>query len=83
MSGQGLVNRRPSPEDGRGFYVVATNLGLQALRRASPGHLRGVATHFTSLLTADELKVITTAMNRIAHAAGSRTGGQELQSQAV
>jgi DNA-binding MarR family transcriptional regulator len=69
MAGQGLVRRRPSPEDGRGYYVVATTLGRNALRRASPGHLRGVANHFTSLLTADELTVITRAMNRVADAA--------------
>jgi DNA-binding MarR family transcriptional regulator len=69
MVGQGLVRRRPSPEDGRGYYVVATTLGRNALRRASPGHLRGVANHFTSLLTADELTVITRAMNRVVDAA--------------
>jgi DNA-binding MarR family transcriptional regulator len=69
MVGQGLVRRRPSPEDGRGYYVVATPLGRSALRRASPGHLRGVANHFTSLLTGDELRVITEAMNRVADSA--------------
>lgn len=82
MAGQGLVRRRPSPEDGRGTYVVATNLGRNALRRASPGHLRGVATHFTSLLTAEELVVITTAMNRIADAAASDNADEEPESQA-
>ena len=49
MAGQGLVRRQPSPEDGRGYYVVATRLGRNALRRASPRHLRGIAKHFTSL----------------------------------
>jgi DNA-binding MarR family transcriptional regulator len=69
MVRQGLVRRRPSPEDGRGYYVVATPLGRSALRRASPGHLRGVANHFTSVLTGDELRVITEAMNRVADSA--------------
>jgi DNA-binding MarR family transcriptional regulator len=77
MAGQGLVRRRPSPEDGRGYYVVATNVGRNALRRASPGHLRGVAQHFTSLLTEDELKVITKSMNRIADAAGFGPADEE------
>jgi len=81
MAGQGLVRRRPSPEDGRGYYVVATNVGRNALRRASPGHLRGVAQHFTSLLTEDELKVITKSMNRISDAAGFGPADEE-QSQA-
>ena len=70
MVGQGLVRRRPSPEDGRGFYVVVTQHGRLALRRASPVHLRGIATHFTSLLTDDEMRVITNAMSRVAESAG-------------
>ena len=82
MARQGLVRRRPSPEDGRGFYVVATKPGLSALRRASPGHLRGVVSHFTSLLTADELTVITRAMKRVADAARFGPADEEHQSQA-
>ena len=72
MVAQGLVTRRPSPEDGRGFYVEATKGGRQALRRASPAHLRGIANHFTSLLTGDEVRVITNAMTRVADAAWAR-----------
>ncbi len=82
MAGQGLVRRRPSPEDGRGYYVVATNLGRSALRQASPGHLRGVANHFTSLLTEEELRVVTRAMTRVADAAGFGPADEEQRSQA-
>lgn len=82
MAGQGLVRRRPSPEDGRGVYVVATNLGRAALRRASPGHLRGVSNHFTSLLTAAEVKVITGAMNRVTAAAGFSRADEEPRTKA-
>ena len=66
MAAQGLVRREPSPEDGRGFYVVATRLGRSALRRASPRHLRGIAKHFTSLLSDEELKVVGDVMTRVA-----------------
>ena len=66
MAGQGLVRRQPSPEDGRGYYVVATRLGRNTLRRASPRHLRGIARHFTSLLTEEELNVVGDAMTRVA-----------------
>ena len=66
MAGQGLVRRQPSPEDGRGYYVVATRLGWNVLRSASPRHLRGIAKHFTSLLTDEELAVIGNAMTRVA-----------------
>ena len=71
MVDQGLVRRRPSPEDRRGYYVVATHAGYQELRRASPGHLRGIASHFSSLLTPDEVGVITAALTRVAEAAAN------------
>lgn len=82
MVGQGLVQRRPSPEDGRGFYVVATHQGRNALRRASPGHLRGVARHFTSLLTDDELRFLTKTMNLVADSARFRPVEELKRSQA-
>lgn len=65
MNEAGLVVRVPSPEDARGFHVVATQEGRAALRRASPIHLRGVARHFTSLLSDQELAVIGEAMARV------------------
>lgn len=68
MAGQGLVRRQPSPEDGRGYYVIVTRLGRNALRRASPRHLRGIAKHFTSLLTEEELNVVGAVMTRVAEA---------------
>jgi DNA-binding MarR family transcriptional regulator len=79
MVQQGLVRRRPSPEDGRGYYVLATPRGRDALRRASPGHLRGVARHFTSLLSDNEIKLITNAMTRIATSARLDRFGAELR----
>jgi DNA-binding MarR family transcriptional regulator len=82
MVGQGLVRRRPSPEDGRGFYVVVTQFGRSALRRTSPHHLRGIANHFTSLLTDDELRVIANAMTRVAEKAAGFGPVDEQQSQA-
>ena len=69
MVHQGLVRRQPSPEDGRGYYIIPTARGRTALRRASPFHLRGVAMHFTSLLSDDEIKAVTNAMNRVAESA--------------
>jgi DNA-binding MarR family transcriptional regulator len=69
MAERGLVRRRPSPEDRRGYYVIATHLGRKTLRQASPDHLRGVAAHFTSLLTEGELSVLADALNRVARAA--------------
>ncbi|MGH8927249.1 MAG: MarR family winged helix-turn-helix transcriptional regulator [Acidimicrobiia bacterium] len=69
MEQDGLVRRRPSPEDGRGYYVTATPQGKTALCNASPTHLRGIAAHFTSQLTHGEIAVISEALSRVAKAA--------------
>jgi DNA-binding MarR family transcriptional regulator len=69
MEEEGLVDRRPSPEDGRGYYVMATPRGRAALRSASPTHLEGIARHFSSLLTGEETAVLWAALNRVAQSA--------------
>ena len=66
MQAAGLVTRQSSQEDARGFYVLPTEAGVRALRRATPTHLRGVAKHFTSLLTENETFVLSSALRRIA-----------------
>jgi DNA-binding MarR family transcriptional regulator len=71
MQAAGLVTRQSSPEDARGFYVLPTAVGVQALRKATPTHLRGVADHFSSLLTENETSVLSSALRRIAKASGS------------
>ena len=71
MQAAGLVTRQSSQEDARGFHVLTTEAGVQALRRATPTHLRGVAKHFTSLLTENETSVLSSALRRIARRNGS------------
>ncbi|GAA4161261.1 MarR family transcriptional regulator [Gryllotalpicola daejeonensis] len=34
LEARGLVTRRPDPSDGRSFFVVATEAGIDAIRRA-------------------------------------------------
>lgn len=62
----GLVARRVCPSDKRGSFVVLTAKGRHLLRRAAPGHIRALAKHFAEPMTADELRVVTAAMERIA-----------------
>jgi DNA-binding MarR family transcriptional regulator len=69
MEEEGLVLREPSPEDGRGYYVLPTPRGEAALRRASPTHLEGVHRHFSSLLTDEETEVLLAALARVARMA--------------
>lgn len=78
MNGAGLVVRVPSPEDARGLRVLATPEGRAALRWASPIHLRGIATHFTSLLSEHELAVIGEALARVTRAA-STAGARQFE----
>jgi DNA-binding MarR family transcriptional regulator len=52
---EGLVQRAPCLDDARGLYAVATDEGVDRLRRASRVHLDGVARHFVGRFSADEL----------------------------
>ena len=61
----GLVARASCPGDARGTHAVLTEAGLQQLRSAAPTHLRGIAEHMTSKLTADELSTLTTLLGKL------------------
>jgi DNA-binding MarR family transcriptional regulator len=55
---EGLVERVVCESDRRGQWAALTDAGLARLRRASPTHLRGVATHFLDRLSADDLAAL-------------------------
>jgi DNA-binding MarR family transcriptional regulator len=65
MEEAGLIAREPSPEDGRGAYVVLTEQGRRVFRRAAAVHLRGVARHFLCHLSEEEAAAMETALRRI------------------
>jgi DNA-binding MarR family transcriptional regulator len=69
MESAGLVARRTCESDRRGSFVSITPEGARAFRAASPVHLRGIAEHFTSHLSPEELSVLHVALKRIADAA--------------
>lgn len=52
---EGLVERVSCESDRRGQWASLTDAGYQRLRRATPTHLRGVATHFLDRLSAEDL----------------------------
>ena len=67
MEGEGLVERRPCPDDRRGHR------GRPHRRRpgtpprdAAPTHVAGVRSHFADLLRPGEAAVLAQALNRIA-----------------
>jgi DNA-binding MarR family transcriptional regulator len=65
MEAAGLVLRRPNPADGRSTIVVITRLGRGAFRRAASVYLRGIEAHFSSLISADELRCVRAALEKV------------------
>jgi DNA-binding MarR family transcriptional regulator len=60
-----MARREPDPDDRRGSYAVLTDSGRQALRDAAPVYLAGIAEHFTSRLSDDELRYLRSALTRV------------------
>jgi DNA-binding MarR family transcriptional regulator len=81
MTAAGLVERRPNPADGRSALVVLTRRGRTVFRSAAPVYRRGIAEHFTDLLSDDELACVRTALEKVvaAHGPGptARAGAQD------
>ena len=65
MADAGLVCRESSPEDRRVSYVVMTQPGRDALGRASPGHMRGIAQHFVQYLEAGDVPLLQGFFSRV------------------
>ena len=65
MADAGLVCRESSPEDRRVSYVVMTQPGRDALDRASPGHMGGIAQHFVQYLEAGDVPLLQGFFSRV------------------
>ena len=65
MEEAGLIAREPSPEDGRGAYVVLTDQGRRTFRRAAAVHLRGVEEHFLRFFDEAEAAVVERVLRRV------------------
>jgi DNA-binding MarR family transcriptional regulator len=63
---EGLVERRPSCEDGRGQMVALADAGLAKLEATFPGHLASVRHHVFDALKGVDLDSLTDALSRIA-----------------
>ncbi len=60
----GLVERATCPSDDRGVLAVLTEAGLRCLERVAPGHLEVVRSYLIDRLSRDELRTVTTAMQK-------------------
>lgn len=65
MAAHGLVRRQTDPSGRRASFAVLTDSGRRTLRRSAPIYLPGIEEHFTRHLTADELRVVQQAMDKI------------------
>ena len=80
MVAAGLVRREPSPDDRRVSHVVMTEEGWGALRRAAPGHVRGVVEHFARHINIEDVPALQSFFSRVLQ--GKRQGpGQDPSSQ--
>jgi DNA-binding MarR family transcriptional regulator len=62
----GLIERVPTPDDGRGRLVHLTAEGRDVLRRASRTHLAGVRERFADRFDEDELRTLSDLLGRLA-----------------
>lgn len=62
----GLISREPCVEDRRGTWVVLTDAGFNALRAATPVHLRGVQTYFADLLSSEDADNLAHLLRKLA-----------------
>lgn len=65
MEQRGLIAREECASDGRGTIIRLTDAGRDAVRRAAPGHVDWVRTHFIDLLTRDELEALIAISERV------------------
>ena len=61
----GIVERIPCSEDGRGVCAILTAHGLNLLETASHTHVNGVADYFVSKATPEEFDIIGNVFERI------------------
>ncbi len=65
MEERGLVSRAPCPDDGRGVMCTLTDVGLQTIVDAAPGHVETVRTAMFDPLTAEDVAALGKALARV------------------
>jgi DNA-binding MarR family transcriptional regulator len=71
LEGRGLVERRPSSDDGRAKNAWLTDAGLNLLRAAQATHFAGVQKRFFEQLEPGEIAVLAAVFARYAPGAAS------------
>ncbi len=66
MERDGLVKRQRSTEDGRVFYAVLTDKGMEVLVNAAPGHVEAVRQVLIDRLSRQEVRFLAELLPRLA-----------------
>jgi DNA-binding MarR family transcriptional regulator len=79
---EGLVRREACDDDARGLFAVLTDNGFLRLRRASPTHLRGVASYAIDRLDDAQVAALAEICERLLDSGGAvpaaRNGADEV-----
>lgn len=65
MEGRGLIRREECSSDGRGAFVVLSDIGRTAIQEAAPGHARLVRELIFDHLTAEELAAFASITTKV------------------
>jgi len=65
LEGRGLVRREPDLKDGRFTNAILTEQGFQTLAEAAPGHVAHVRSLVIDVLSAEQLRRLGQAADRI------------------
>ena len=65
LEGKGLVERKPSPTDGRVHEAVLTGAGRRRLHEALPAHLASVRSRIFDKLDGIDMSMCTTGLSRM------------------
>jgi DNA-binding MarR family transcriptional regulator len=76
LEAEGLLCRERTADDRRGAYAVLTTKGREALRHAWPIYARGIVEHFSRFLSDEEVRTLTSALQRVDAAARQRAGSR-------
>lgn len=74
LAATGLVQRKRSCEDGRGWYAVLTDAGLARLEKAWPDHLTSTRRHFFDHLEGVSVSALTAVFERMANETDGSAG---------
>lgn len=65
LEAESLLKREPDPDDRRGFFVVLSEKGHAALRKAWPLYAAGIQRHFADHLTEKEARALADIFARM------------------